>query len=110
MGTLAAPADPVPHHPDPLEMAALTADAISDGVETLFQATFAAQDLLVKADILVQTAQGWHLIEVKCSTKYKPKEHLPGSAFWPVVLQQAGLNVSQVSLMHLHSDCRYTLS
>jgi len=88
-------------------MATLTADAISGGAETLFQATFAAQDLLVKVDILTQTAQGWHLIEVKSSTKYKPKEHLPDAAFQLHVLRQAGLHVNQVSLMHLNSDCRY---
>jgi len=97
----------IPHHPDPQEMATLTAEAIADGVETLFQATFAAQDLLVKVDILTQTEQGWHLIEVKSSTKYKPKEHLPDAAFQLHVLQQAGLHVSQVSLMHLNSNCCY---
>ncbi len=97
----------IPHRPQPQEMATLTAEAIADGAETLFQATFAAQDLLVKADILTQTTQGWHLIEVKSSTKYKPKEHLPDAAFQLHVLQQAGLNISQISLMHLNSDCRY---
>jgi len=97
----------IPHHPDAQEMAALTANAIADGAETLFQATFAAQDLLVKVDILSQTTQGWHLIEVKSSTTYKAKEHLPDAAFQLHVLQQAGLHVNQVSLMHLNSDCRY---
>ncbi len=49
------------HHPHPQKMATLTAEAITNGAETLFQATFAAQDLLVKADVLTQTAQGWQI-------------------------------------------------
>jgi hypothetical protein len=75
-------------------------------VTTLFQATFTAADLLVKVDILTQTAVGWHLIEVKSSTQYKRDVHLPDIAFQVYVLQQAGLPVVQATLMHLNSECR----
>ncbi|MFQ5420687.1 MAG: DUF2779 domain-containing protein, partial [Anaerolineae bacterium] len=103
-----------PYRPHPEDMAPLTAHAIADGVETLFQAAFAIDDLLVKVDVLQKTATstklstsvGWHLIEVKSSAKYKPKEHLPDVAFQVYVLRQAGLNIAQASLMHLNSDCR----
>lgn len=96
---------PVPYRPQPEEMAPLTRQAIAEGAETLFQATFHVDDLLVKADILTQTAAGWHLIEVKSSTRYKEAEHLPDIAFQVYVLRQAGLPVAQASLMHLNSDC-----
>jgi hypothetical protein len=86
-------------------MATLTRQAIADGAETLFQATFIADDLLVKADILTQTASGWQLIEVKSSTQYKAAEHLPDVAFQVYALRQAGLPVIQASLMHLNNDC-----
>ncbi|MFQ5401668.1 MAG: DUF2779 domain-containing protein [Anaerolineae bacterium] len=96
----------IPYRPQPKDMAPLTAQAIADGAETLFQATFAADDLLVKADILTKTPDGWHLIEVKSSTSYKEKEHRPDVTFQLHVLQEAGLNVTQASLMRLNGDCR----
>ena len=97
---------PVPYRPQPKEMAPLTARMIADGAETLFQATFVVDDLLVKADILTRASDGWHLIEVKSTTSYKEKEHLPDVAFQLHVLQEAGLDVTQANLMHLNSDCR----
>lgn len=61
----------------------------------------------MKVDILTQTGSGWHLIEVKSSTKYKEDEHLPDVAFQVYVLQQAGIPITQTSVMHLNSDCLY---
>ena len=95
----------IPYRPNPTDQAQLTAEAIADGATTLFQATFAANDLLIKVDILTRTPDGWHLIEVKSSTSVKP-EHLPDVAFQQYVLEQAGLDVTQVSLMHLNCECR----
>lgn len=104
----------IPYRPQPEAMAELTSQAISEGSHTLFQATFAPADLLVKVDILTLAATGpmantggWHLIEVKSSTRYKPEEHLPDVAFQVYVLQQAGLTVTQASLMHLNRDYRH---
>ena len=95
----------IPYRPHPKDMAPLTHQAIQAGTDTLFQATFAVDDMLVKVDILTQTEAGWHLIEVKSSTQYKEAEHLPDIAFQVYVLRQAGLNITQVSLMHLNRDC-----
>lgn len=92
-----------PHFED---MASLTTQAIANGEETLFQATFIVDDLLIKADVLTKTESGWHLIEVKSGTKAKV-EHIPDAAFQVYVLQKAGLNVTQASIMHLNSDCRH---
>ncbi|MEZ4594251.1 MAG: DUF2779 domain-containing protein [Chloroflexota bacterium] len=95
----------IPYRPQPEEMVPLTRQAIAEGAETLFQATFHVDDLLVKVDILTQTDAGWHLIEVKSSTQYKEAEHLPDIAFQVYVLRQAGLPIAQASLMHLNGDC-----
>lgn len=46
----------IPYRPRPEDMALLTRQAIADGAETLFQATFHVDDLLIKADIFTQTA------------------------------------------------------
>ncbi|MCA9916578.1 MAG: DUF2779 domain-containing protein [Anaerolineales bacterium] len=95
----------VPYRPHPEDMAPLTREAMEAGAETLFQATFHVDDLLVKVDILTKTAAGWHLIEVKSSTQFKEAEHLWDVAFQVYVLRQAGVSVVQASLMHLNSDC-----
>jgi hypothetical protein len=87
-------------------MAPLTAQAIAAGVPVLFQATFLAGDLLVKADIVQHSDSGWHLIEVKSSTSVK-EEHLADAAFQFYVLRQAGLNVTRASIMHINNQCRY---
>lgn len=94
----------IPYRLQPAEMAALTRQALAEGAETLFQATFIVEDFLVKVDILTLTEAGWHLIEVKSSTQYKEAEHLPDVAFQVYVLRQAGLPVTPVSLMHLNRD------
>lgn len=93
----------IPYRIHPVDMAGLTTDAMKAGHETLFQATFSVNGLLVKADILTQTQTGWHLLEVKSSTKYKPDEHLLDAAFQVHVLKQVGVMVTKVSLMHLNS-------
>ena len=95
----------IPAQPEAAEMAALTAEAIATGAAAIFQATFLVDDLLVKVDVLQKTAVGWHLIEVKSSTRYKEAEHLLDVAFQVYVLQQAGLTVTEASLMHLNPDC-----
>lgn len=45
----------VPYRPHPEEMAPLTQQAIAASADTLFQATFHVEDMLVKVDILTQT-------------------------------------------------------
>ncbi|MBN1315330.1 MAG: DUF2779 domain-containing protein [Anaerolineales bacterium] len=97
----------IPYQPQPEDMDLLTKQAIAGGAQALFQATFIVDDLLVRVDILEKTGAGWHLIEVKSSTRYKWEEHLPDIAFQAFVLQQAGINVTQYGLMHLNSDYRY---
>jgi len=96
----------IPWRPDPEEMVPLTEQAIAAGVPVLFQATFLAGDLLVKADIVQRSDSGWHLIEVKSSTSVK-EEHLADAAFQFYVLRQAGLDVSRASIMHINKQCRY---
>jgi hypothetical protein len=97
----------IPYRPQPDEMAALTARALAEGATTLFQATFAAGDLLVKADILTCNEAGWRLIEVKSSTSYKEAEHLPDMAFQLYVLRQSGLDVQHAAVLHLNGNGRY---
>ena len=97
----------IPYRPHPDDMAPLTAEAIANGAQTLFQGTFAVDELLIKTDILSRTETGWQLIEVKSTTSVKEEEHLPDVAFQLYVLQKIGLSVTQASIMHLNRECRY---
>ena len=95
----------VPFQPEREEMARLTAEALAEGEQTLFEATFLANDLLIKADILRRADEGWHLIEVKGTNSVK-NEHIDDVAFQLHVLQQTGIDPAQVGLMHLNRECR----
>ena len=97
----------IPYRIHPEEMAPLTAEAIQNDAETLFQATFHVEGSLVKVDILTQEGDGWHLIEVKSSTGYKKEVHLPDIGFQLYVLKKAGVNVVRASIMHLNKPCRF---
>ncbi len=88
-------------------MVSATEAAIANGAPALFQGTFAVDDLLVRTDILIRTETGWQLIEVKSTTSVKEAEHLPDIAFQLYVLQKAGREVTQASLMHLNRACFY---
>ena len=96
----------IPYRPNLTDMAELTAQAINGGDRTLFQATIAHDDMLIKADVLRQDEAGWHLIEVKSTTRVKD-EHLPDAAFQMYVLQKAGFDVVSASVMHLNKACCY---
>ncbi|MCB8988982.1 MAG: DUF2779 domain-containing protein [Ardenticatenaceae bacterium] len=96
----------IPHNIPLKEAVQLTAEAIAEGAETLLQATFAIDDLLVRADILTQIENGWKLIEVKSTSGVKP-EHLTDLAFQAYVLGKMGIEVKETAVLHLNSDCQY---
>ena len=74
--------------------------------KVLFEATFQAHGLLVRADLLVPTKSGWHMVEVKSSTKVKPY-HIEDAAIQSWVAKNAGLNLSHTSLQVVDSKWTY---
>ncbi|GIT98799.1 DUF2779 domain-containing protein [Sulfurovum sp. TSL1] len=84
-------------------MAALTRQWIEEGVETIFEATFIADGLLVMVDILCVTEDGLELYEVKSSTEMKDI-YYHDVAFQVYVLQKLGYTVNHTYLMHINSD------
>lgn len=97
---------PIPEYRDKEEMVQATRQAIEAGERVLFQATFAADGVLVKTDILawLDFPPGWHLVEVKATTSYKEDEHLEDVAVQWYVLRRAGLNLVRAGLMHLNKE------
>jgi hypothetical protein len=81
----------------------LTKRYIEDGVETIYEATFLHDDIIVMVDILHRGDKGWELYEVKSSTSLK-KEYLNDISIQYYVLSGSGLPLSKVSLVNINNE------
>ena len=72
----------------------------------IFEATFKAQDVLVRVDILKPCRDGFELIEVKSSTSVKD-HHYSDSAVQTWVLESAGIPVNAIYLCHIDNQFVY---
>ncbi len=88
---------------DMKEMASLTKKWIEEGVETIYEATFMVDDLLVMVDILRVSEDGVEIVEVKSSTEMKDI-YYHDVAFQKYVVERAGYTVKRCSVVHLDSD------
>ena len=70
--------------------------------KVLFEATFQADGLLVRADLLVPVLSGWHMVEVKSSTSVK-EYHVEDAAIQSWVARRAGLSLVHTSLQVVDS-------
>jgi hypothetical protein len=76
-----------------------------EGVGTLYEATFEADGLIAKADILRPVQDGWQVFEVKSGTNDKD-DWVQDLAYTVMVARRAGLTVSHASLMLVSRDFR----
>lgn len=83
-------------------MALLTKKWIDEGVETIYEATFMVDDLLVMVDILKVYEDGVEIVEVKSSTEMKDI-YYHDVAFQKYVVESAGYVVKCCSVVHLDS-------
>ncbi|HEV2291145.1 MAG TPA: DUF2779 domain-containing protein [Gemmatimonadales bacterium] len=81
-----------------------TAEAMKNGAERIFEASFEHQGVFAAVDGLERVGGAFRLVEVKSSTKLKD-EHLPDIAVQRWVLDGAGVRVSEAQLMHLNGKC-----
>ena len=80
---------------------------LNNGTSVLYQATFVTDRFISKVDILVKDDCGdWHLYEVKSSTKKKP-EHIDDIAFQTTVIQDSGVQLSTINLVHVNNQYIY---
>ncbi|MEE8542355.1 MAG: DUF2779 domain-containing protein, partial [Gammaproteobacteria bacterium] len=88
-------------------MLAETKRLIDGGADfPIFEATFRHEGVLVRADVLVPDADGWHVIEVKASTSVK-EYHVLDCAIQDWVLRNSGINVLSISLAHINNQFVY---
>jgi predicted RecB family nuclease len=96
----------IPYARSRAERARLTADAVAAGAMVIFEASFQVDEIFVACDVIVRDATGWRLFEVKSSSKQKP-EHIPDLAIQAYVLEQSGLTLTRIAVMHLNADFRH---
>src|SRR5919198_1020800 len=78
-----------------------TRAAMDAGASSIYEASFSADHVFVAVDVLLRELDGrWRLIEVKSSKSVKD-EHLMDAAIQLYVLEQCGVRVSAVDIMHL---------
>jgi hypothetical protein len=88
------------------ERVALTQKLIEDGAPAVFEASFVADNTFVAVDVLTPQDGGFHLTEVKSSSSQK-EEHLPDAAVQVHVLEQSGIRITGVDVMHLNKECHF---
>ena len=80
-----------------------------DSVPAIFEAAFEHEGVRIRVDILERCRSGpvdtrWGLREVKASSRVKRAQHLPDLAIQKWVLEENGLEIESVELIHVNSD------
>jgi len=86
-----------------------TEKALKDGKRFYFQAAFkSVNGAFARIDILERLENNkWHIYEVKSSSAIKKDQkhnHLKDAAFQKYVLEESGLKVAKVSIIHLNKE------
>jgi hypothetical protein len=86
---------------------ASTRDALINAPNApIFEATFEANDVLVRVDMLAPSQHGYELVEVKSSTSVK-SYHLDDAAIQTWVTQNAGIPVTRTAIAHIDNNFIY---
>lgn len=80
-----------------------TTELINAGVETIYEATFRFDDILVMVDILHKGPNGWEIYEVKSSTETKDI-YINDTAIQYHVVRGSGLDINSVFLVHINNQ------
>lgn len=84
----------------------MTRQAMAAGANTIFEASFFADNTFVSCDILLRESDGWRLIEVKSTNSAKEEHHLD-AAIQVHVLELSGVKLTAVEIMHLNNECHF---
>jgi hypothetical protein len=83
-----------------------TRATLSGAKRPIFEATFQADGLLIRADLLLPDGDGYRMAEVKSSTSVKDY-HLTDAAIQSWVAQQAKLPLTSVEIAHIDNSFIY---
>lgn len=79
---------------------------LSGSPRPIFEATFQADGVLVRADLLLPDAGGYRMVEVKSSTEVKPY-HLDDAAIQAWVTRKAGVTLTRIKVAHIDKSFAY---
>jgi hypothetical protein len=85
------------------ENIAYTQELINNGRKVIYEAAFGDGETLCYLDILVKKGGKWHAYEVKGSTSVKDY-HFMDAAFQYYVINQSGLELADISIVHLNNQ------
>jgi predicted RecB family nuclease len=85
------------------EAIAYTKQLIETGQSVIYEAAFSDGETLCYIDLLVNREGEWHAFEVKASTGVKDY-HLLDIAFQYYAIRQSGLQLKEISLVHLNNQ------
>lgn len=80
--------------------------ALRIGNGPIFEATFEAEGVLVRADLLIPELAGYRVVEVKSSTSVKPY-HVEDAAVQTWVAERAGIAVTRTEIAHIDNRFIY---
>ena len=80
-----------------------TKSLIDSGIETIYEATFQYDNVLVMVDILHKVNNGWELYEIKSSTEPK-EDHKDDIAVQLYVLKGCGVALNKINLIHINKQ------
>lgn len=81
--------------------AAKTREIVEHGAPVIYEAAFLHEGLMCVTDILVREGQSWRACEVKSATRISP-EHVLDAAMQYYVIKRSGINLKDISLIHIH--------
>lgn len=85
---------------------AATRQAMEDpNVSTIFEGAFLVDGTAARADVLIRNGASWGLLEVKSSANDRG-DYIDDMAYTAMVLSQAGLAITQASLLLISKDFR----
>ncbi|MCX6159209.1 MAG: DUF2779 domain-containing protein [Ignavibacteriae bacterium] len=80
----------------------LTAKAISDGSEVIYEAAFQHDGVLVIADIIVKSKNQWNIYEVKSSTSVSDYQ-INDTSVQYYIITKSGLLIDDISVIHINN-------
>ncbi len=90
----------------PDEQLHATVAALQSGAPAVFEGRFHAEDVTIRADVLVPEADGCTLVEVKSASSVKA-EHIEDAGIQAWVLRESGVPTTRVEVMHLNREYRH---
>lgn len=80
-----------------------TINAIEEGANVIYEAAFMYNEVLVYADILVQSGSKWKVYEVKSSTSISETNIIDISVQY-YVISNAGLDIEDISILYINNE------